>query len=47
MSQPGDSGSLLVDGSENKAVALLFAGSDQVTVHSPIQKVMELLEIEF
>ena len=47
MSQPGDSGSLLVDPSDNKAVGLLFAGSDSVTVHSPIDKVMELLEIEF
>ena len=47
MSQPGDSGSLLVDGEQNKAVGLLFAGSDEVTVHSPIEKVMELLEIKF
>jgi len=46
MSSPGDSGSLLVDGTENKAVGLLFAGSDQVTVHSPIATVMELLEFE-
>lgn len=47
MSQPGDSGSLLVDGSENKAVGLLFAGSDEVTVHSPIEAVMQLLNITF
>ncbi len=47
MSQPGDSGSLLVHGSENKAVGLLFAGSDEVTIHCPIQTVMELLNITF
>ena len=47
MSQPGDSGSLLVDGTENKAVGLLFAGSDEVTVHSPIETVLELLNITF
>ncbi len=47
MSQPGDSGSLLVDGNENKAVGLLFAGSDEVTVHSPIDAVLELLNITF
>lgn len=45
MSQPGDSGSLLVDGTENKAIGLLFAGSDEVTVHCPIEKVLELLNI--
>ncbi len=47
MSQPGDSGSLLVDGTENKAVGLLFAGSDEVTVHCPIETVMQLLNITF
>jgi hypothetical protein len=47
MSRPGDSGSLLVDGSEKKAVGLLFAGSDEVTVHSPIETVLDLLNITF
>ena len=47
MSNPGDSGSLLVHGSETKAVGLLFAGSDEVTVHSPIQTVLDLLKITF
>lgn len=45
-SKPGDSGSLVVD--ENmKAVGLLFAGSDKLTVFNRIANVMELLEIEF
>jgi len=45
MSKGGDSGSLLVDAQETKAVGLLFAGSDQVTIHNPIDEVLELLEI--
>ncbi len=45
IAQPGDSGSLVVtEGS--KAVALLFAGSDQATVVAPIQTVMDLLDID-
>lgn len=47
MSEPGDSGSLLVHADTNEAVGLLFAGSDKVTVHCPIRRVMELLEINF
>jgi len=47
MSNPGDSGSLLVEAETNKAVGLLFAGSDEVTVHSPIKRVLELLDIRF
>lgn len=46
MSDPGDSGSLIVD-SERRAVGLLFAGSDEVTVFCPIQTVMEKLNIKF
>lgn len=46
MSQPGDSGSLIVD-QENRAVGLLFAGSDEVTVLNPIHNVMKLLKIKF
>ena len=45
MSEPGDSGSLIV-GPDNKAVGLLFAGSDQVTVMSPIETVLEKLRIK-
>ncbi len=46
MSQPGDSGSLVVD-SQNRSVGLLFAGSDQTTVLNPIQDVISLLDIDF
>ena len=45
MSEGGDSGSLLVSGSELKAVGLLFAGSSQSTIHNPIQAVMDCLNI--
>lgn len=47
MSKPGDSGSLVVDGSEPKAVGLLFAGSDTVTVLNPIDRVLESLNVKF
>lgn len=46
MSEPGDSGSLVVD-MNNKAVGLLFAGSDQSTIINPIDPVLDLLEVEF
>jgi hypothetical protein len=46
MSQGGDSGSLLVDGNSLQAVGLLFAGSDQSTIHSPIQAVLDGLDID-
>ncbi len=45
MSQGGDSGSLLVDGSSNVAVGLLFAGSDQSTIFNPIDAVLSALQI--
>ena len=47
MSSPGDSGSLVVDGSEPLAVGLLFAGSDTSTVINPIDRVLSLLNIRF
>ena len=46
MSQGGDSGSLLVSCDKHEAVGLLFAGSDQATLYTPIQTVMKELEIE-
>jgi hypothetical protein len=46
MSQGGDSGSLIVDGSENKAVGLLFAGSPQATIFNPILEVLNALQID-
>ncbi len=47
MSQGGDSGSLVVHGSTLDAVGLLFAGSDQTTILSPIQAVLDSLNITF
>ena len=46
MSQGGDSGSLVVD-SQNRAVGLLFAGSDQSTIFNSIKDVVSLLDIDF
>jgi hypothetical protein len=46
MSQGGDSGSLLVAENEPLAVGLLFGGSDVVTIHSPIDVVLDLLAVE-
>jgi hypothetical protein len=46
MSQGGDSGSLLVDGSAPLAVGLLFAGSAQATTHNPIQLVLDNLKVD-
>lgn len=45
MSQGGDSGSLIVDVDENKAVGLLFAGSNLATIFTPIDLVMNALDI--
>jgi hypothetical protein len=47
MSQGGDSGSLLVDGAGSKAVGLLFAGSNTVTIHNPIASVKDVLKVRF
>lgn len=45
LSRGGDSGSLIVD-NQNRAVGLLFAGSDNNTVFNPIQTILELLDID-
>ncbi|MCK9223306.1 MAG: S1 family peptidase [Limnochordia bacterium] len=47
MSEPGDSGSLILEKGTNRAVGLLFAGSSDVTIANPIQDVLELLDLEF
>jgi len=47
MSNPGDSGSLVVDGTAPLAVGLLFAGSDTTTVINPIDRVLDLLNVNF
>jgi hypothetical protein len=44
-SLPGDSGSLIVD-RENRAVGLLFAGSNEYTVFNPIQTVCDQLGVD-
>jgi len=44
MSSGGDSGSLVME-ENNKAVGLLFAGSDQATLLNPIQKVLDILNV--
>ena len=45
MSQGGDSGSLVVAADALHAVGLLFAGSDETTIFSPIQAVLDCLQI--
>lgn len=47
MSQGGDSGSLIVDASENRAVGLLFAGSNLATIFNPIDNVLRILNVTF
>lgn len=44
-SQPGDSGSLILDQFSNKPVGLLFAGSNIVTIANPIQAVLGALNV--
>lgn len=44
MSQPGDSGSVLLN-EDNKIVGLLFAGSDQATIYNRFFNVMDLLGV--
>ncbi len=45
MSAGGDSGSLIVDATENKAVGLLFAGSTLATIFIPIDSVLAQLNV--
>lgn len=45
MSQPGDSGSAVLD-MERNLVGLLFAGSDNTTIINPIHKVLEALKVQ-
>ncbi len=46
ISSPGDSGSLVLD-EQNRAVGLLFAGSDTSTLLNPMQGVLDLLKVRF
>jgi len=45
MSEPGDSGSLVLD-MNNKAIGLLFAGSNQSTIINPIDPVLDILDVK-
>ncbi|RLC87415.1 MAG: hypothetical protein DRI37_06160 [Chloroflexi bacterium] len=45
MSSPGDSGSAILD-MERRAVGLLFAGSEQVTIFTPLQRVLDHFGVE-
>jgi hypothetical protein len=45
MSKPGDSGSLIVESESKRAVGLLFAGSEAVTVANKIENVLAELNI--
>ena len=45
MSQPGDSGSAVLD-MDGRVVGLLFAGSDAATVINPIDDVLSALDVE-
>lgn len=46
MSRSGDSGSLIVDPSDKRAVGLLFAGSDFATIFTPIDRVLSQFNVE-
>jgi len=46
MSEGGDSGSLIVAADSQAAVGLLFAGSTQSTIFSPIQAVLDCLNVD-
>jgi len=46
MSAGGDSGALVVDTAANTAIGLLFAGSPQATIFTPIQTVLDMLGID-
>lgn len=45
MSQGGDSGSLVLNAGERRAVGLLFAGSGQATIFNPIELVLDRLQV--
>jgi len=47
MSQGGDSGSLLMEKANKRAIGLLFAGSSQATLFNPIQSVLNILKVDF
>ena len=46
ISQGGDSGALIIEGDSLKAVGLLFAGSRRATIFTPIQTVLDVMEVD-
>lgn len=46
ISQGGDSGALIIEGDSLKVVGLLFAGSRRATIFTPIQTVLDVMEID-
>jgi hypothetical protein len=46
MSQGGDSGSLVIDALEPRAVGLLFGGSPTATIFTPLQVVLDALNVD-
>ena len=46
MSQGGDSGALIVERDSLKAVGLLFAGSRRATIFTPMQTVLNVMEVD-
>ena len=47
MSQGGDSGALIVEGDSLNAVGLLFAGSRRASIFTPIDVVLDVLDVRF
>ena len=46
MSQGGDSGALIVERDSLKAVGLLFAGSRRATIFTPMQTILDVMEVD-
>jgi hypothetical protein len=45
MSQPGDSGSAILD-MDKRVVGLLFAGSERVTILTPIERILSAFSVD-
>lgn len=46
MSQGGDSGALIIEGGSLQAVGLLFAGSRRATIFTPMQVVLDVMDVK-
>ena len=47
MSQGGDSGALIIEGDSLNAIGLLFAGSRRASIFTPIDVVLDILDVRF